>query len=50
MRAMQSPGGLALLVIFGILIGLLLLSATAVLSALAVFLLRRSRGPRAGAA
>jgi hypothetical protein len=43
MRAMQQPYGPALVIGGSILIGLLLLSATAALSGLTIFLVRRSR-------
>ena len=43
MRAMQSPWGIAWVVVSAVLADLVLLSATAALFALAVFLLRKSR-------
>jgi hypothetical protein len=43
MRAMQSPWGIALIVIAAVLAGLFVLSASAALFALAGFLVRRSR-------
>ena len=43
MRAMQSPWGIALMVVAAVLAALFVLSATAALTALAIFLLRRSR-------
>jgi len=45
MRLMQSPWGMALAVVAGVLAVLLLVSAISALFALTVFLVRRSRWP-----
>jgi hypothetical protein len=50
MRVMQSPWGIALMVVAAVLAGLFVLSATAALFALAVFLVRRSRAVTPAAA
>jgi hypothetical protein len=43
MRVMQSPWGIALVVVTAVLVELLVLSAAAALFALAIFLVRKSR-------